>query len=56
MSVCVLNKLRFGNAEISNPSIAIFLKDDVLWFEIFMNYMIRVDILKADKDTCGYEF
>ena len=48
MSFCVLNELRFGNAEISNPSIAIFLKDYVLWFEVFMNDVIRVDILKAD--------
>lgn len=44
----------FGNAEISESGISVFLEDDVLGFEVFVDDVHGVDVLECHQDA-GYD-
>lgn len=45
-----------GHAEICDSGIAIFLKHNILWLQVAMDYVMGVHVLQGYEDTAYYEF
>jgi len=41
--------------KISEAGIAIFLKDNVLWLEVFVDDFHFVDVFEGEQDAGGYK-
>ena len=51
----ILKSIAFGYPKISQSSIAILFKDNILRFKIFVYDIHWMDVLESDEDTGRYE-